>query len=86
MPHPRGSAQIRPLFGGFVKVYVEFRPRRQEDRAVELDDGANAADLVHAVGESTDIIVVVRGDTPIPEDETLVDGETVLLLSAASGG
>jgi sulfur carrier protein ThiS len=69
-----------------MKVHVEFRPRRQEDRPIELADGANAEDLVHAVGESTDIIVVVRGNTPIPEDEVLVDGETLLLLSAASGG
>lgn len=69
-----------------MQIHVEFRPRRQEDRPVDLPDGANAGDLVHAVGENTDIIVVVRGNTPIPEDETLVDGETLLLLSAASGG
>lgn len=69
-----------------MQVHVEFRPRRQEDRAVELTAGATAGDLVHAVGESTDIIVVVRGNTPIPEDEVLQDGETLLLLSAASGG
>lgn len=69
-----------------MNVRVEFRPKRQEDRLVELPEGATAADLVHAVGESTDVIVSVRGKIPIPEDEVLVDGETILLLSAASGG
>lgn len=53
---------------------------------MELPDGATAGDLVGAVGESVDIMVVVRGDVPIPEDEVLVDGESLLLLSAASGG
>lgn len=53
---------------------------------MELPDGATAQDLIHAVGESTDVIVAVRNRVPIPEDEVLVDGETILLLSAASGG
>lgn len=77
---------MQALFRDFVKVRVRFRPRRQEDREVELPDGASAGDLVAAVGESVDIIVAVRGGTPIPEDESLVDGEEILLLSAASGG
>lgn len=85
-PIPEGSGQIHGLFGGFVKVHVEFQPRRQEDRPVELPEGATAGDVVAAVGESTDIIVVVRGNTPIPEDDLVVDGEKLLLLSAASGG
>lgn len=69
-----------------MKIQVEFRPKRQEDREIELPDGSTAQDLVHAVGESTDVIVSVRNKVPIPEDELLVDGETILLLSAASGG
>lgn len=82
----RKSPQIGPIFGLFVKIQVEFRPKRQPDREVELPDGSFAQDLVRAVGESTDVIVAVRNKMPIPEDELLVDGETILLLSAASGG
>lgn len=69
-----------------MHIHVEFRPRRQEDRTIEVPSGATVADLIEAVGESLDIMVAVRGETPIPEDESLQDGETVLLLSAASGG
>lgn len=69
-----------------MHVHVEFRPRRQEDRAVEVPSGATVADLIEAVGESVDIIVAVRGETPVPEDAVLEDGEALLLLSAASGG
>ena len=67
-------------------VHVRFRPRRQEDRPVELPDGATVADLVAAVGEHIDVMVCVRDGVPVPEDEPLHDGEGLLLLSAASGG
>ncbi len=69
-----------------LQVNVRFRPRRQEDRPIDLPAGSTAGDLVAAVGEPTDMIVVVRQGTPIPEDEVLTDGEDILLLSAASGG
>ena len=71
---------------GFVKVHVQFRPRRKADVTVELPAGATAADLLRAVGEGIDSTLVVRGATPIAEGEPLVDGEDLLLLSAFSGG
>lgn len=67
-------------------VHVRFRPPRQEDRAVELPEGATVTDLISAVGEHVDVMVCVRGGVPIPEDERVRDGEHLLLLSAASGG
>ena len=69
-----------------MMIHVSFRPRRQEDRAVELPDGAKVADLMAAVGEPVDVTVAVRGNVPVAEDEALIDGEAILLLSAASGG
>jgi sulfur carrier protein ThiS len=85
------------LFAGFVPtstvpspagltVRVEFRPRRQADRAVALAAGATVGDLLRAVGESADHTLAVRGETPVPEAERLRDGESILLLSAFSGG
>lgn len=74
------------LFAGFVRVQVEFRPRRQADRAVELASGSTVGDLLRAVGESADHTLAVRGETPVPEAEPLRDGESILLLSAFSGG
>jgi sulfur carrier protein ThiS len=74
------------LFGAFVHVQVRFRPRRQPDRAVELPAGATAETLLEAVGESPVNMVVVRAGVPITDDEPLIDGEELLLFSAASGG
>lgn len=70
----------------FVRVAVEFRPRRQPDRSVELAAGATVRDLLLAVRESPDHTLVVRGADPIAESEPLRDGEALLLLSAFSGG
>jgi sulfur carrier protein ThiS len=69
-----------------MKVQVEFRPRRQPDRAIELPAGATVGHLLQAVGESADHTLAVRGETPVVEAEPLRDGESILLLSAFSGG
>jgi len=69
-----------------MQVLVTFRPRRQPDRAIELRAGATVADLLAAAGQGADSTLVIRGATPIPEDEVLQDGESLLLLSAFSGG
>jgi sulfur carrier protein ThiS len=70
----------------FVRILVEFRPRRQPDRAVDLPAGATVGDLLRSVGESADHNLAVRGETPVPEAEALREGESILLLSAFSGG
>ena len=69
-----------------MQVHVKFRPRRQDDRSIALPDDATVSTLIAAVGERVDMMLAVRGATPIAEDEALVDGEEILLLSAASGG
>lgn len=80
----RAPAIRRP--DGGLTVRVEFRPRRQPDRPVVLPPGATVGDLLRAVGESADHTLAVRGETPVPEAEPLRDGESILLLSAFSGG
>lgn len=69
-----------------MEVHVRFRPRRQDDRTVEVPEGATVADLMAACDAPVDVFVAVRQGQPISEMETLVDGEDILLLSAASGG
>lgn len=69
-----------------VRVQVEFRPRRKPDGAVDLPAGSTVLDLLRAVGEPADHTLAVRGDQPVPESEPLADGDSILLLSAFSGG
>lgn len=69
-----------------MQIRVLFRPRRQGDGTVELPANATVGDLLRTVRQSPDSTLAVRGSTPIPEAEALVDGEEILLLSAFSGG
>lgn len=69
-----------------MHVRALFRPRRKADATVPLPAGATVGDLLRAVGEGADSTLAVRGSTPVPEAEPLVDGEEILLLSAFSGG
>jgi sulfur carrier protein ThiS len=77
---------MEALFPRFVKVHASFRPRRREPCEVEVSVGATARDLLAALGQPVDGTVVVRGGVPIPETETLAEGDRLMLLSAFSGG
>ena len=68
-----------------MKVQVElFRTRRTED--VELPVGANGLDLLRRLDLAPDAHLLVRGDTPLPLDEALNEGDRLLILSVVSGG
>ena len=75
-----------PLFADFVRVHVEFRPRRKPARDVELPAGAKVADVLAAVGESRDHTLVLRAAEPVTEEEAARDGDRFTLVSAFSGG
>ncbi|MES2153864.1 MAG: thiamine biosynthesis protein ThiS [bacterium] len=69
-----------------MQVRIVFRPAREPPRDVALSPGATVGDVLRAVGQSPDHTLAIRGSTPVPEDEPVVDGETLVLLSAFSGG
>ncbi len=75
-----------PLFADFVRIQVEFRPRRKPSRDVELGPASTVGDVLAAVGESRDHTLVLRGKVPVAEDEAIHDGDVLVLVSAFSGG
>ncbi|MBI4416752.1 MAG: MoaD/ThiS family protein [Euryarchaeota archaeon] len=68
-----------------MRVEVEFHPGGNR-RDVELATDATGLALVRALGLAPDGHVLVRGDAPIPEDETLRDGDRIRVLAVVSGG
>lgn len=68
-----------------MRITAELLPAR-ERRAVDLGPDATGMDLVRALGLSPDVHILVRDDTPIPEDEPLREGETIRVISVVSGG
>ena len=68
-----------------MRIEVELPPAGST-RSVELPPDARGLDLVRALGLAPDVHVLVRGDTPLPEDEPLRDGEKVRVIGVVSGG
>jgi sulfur carrier protein ThiS len=67
--------------GMIVKV---LSGRKEED--IELPIGASGFDLLAALGLLPDAHILMRGASPFPIDETLVEGERVRIVKVASGG
>jgi len=69
-----------------IRVEVTLLPTRTETRTLDLEDGSRVEDAMRALGLYPDAWVPVRGDTPVPIDEELKDGDRLKLMSAVSGG
>lgn len=74
-----------PSVRSFMRVAVEqLRLRRTDD--VDLEGGATGLDLFRRLGLAPDAHLLVRGDTPIPLDEPLREGDRLLVVPVVSGG
>ena len=61
-----------------------FPPPRE--RELELPEGARADDAPRALGIRPDLVLVFRGERPLPGDEPLGEGDRVRILRVVSGG
>lgn len=68
-----------------MRIRVSLHPGG-ESRNVELPGGASGLDLVRALRLAPDAHVILRGETPVPEDEALRDGDRVRVVAVVSGG
>jgi len=68
-----------------MRVLVGLVPERTE-REVVLPDRATGLELLRVLGRAPDVHILTRGDTPVPLDAPLEDGERVRVISVVSGG
>jgi len=61
-----------------------FPPPRE--RELDLPAGARADDAPRALGIRPELVLVFRGDRPLPGDEPLRDGDDLRVLRVVSGG
>ncbi len=66
-------------------ITVELVQARKEE-SIELPMAATGFDLFRRLGLAPDAHLLVRGDTPIPLDEPLVDAERLQIFTVVSGG
>ena len=74
------------LLLGRVRVHATlhgFEPREHE---LDLPEGARADDAPRALGIRPEMVLVFRGERPLPADEPLRDGDRVRILRVVSGG
>lgn len=69
-----------------MRVKVRLLPTQKRTRTVELGSRATVEDAIRALGLYPDAWIPVKGDTPVPLDETLSDGDSLKLISVVSGG
>jgi len=69
-----------------MKVKVQLLPGKKRPKVVELKGRATVEDVIRALELYPDAWIAVRGETPVPLDERLKDGDDIKLISAVSGG
>ena len=69
-----------------MKVKVRLLPGKKRARTLELSARATVEDAIRSLGLFPDGWIAVRGETPVPLDERLRDGDDLKLISAVSGG
>ena len=57
-----------------------------KERELELPEGARADDAPRSLGIRPDLVLVFRGDRPLPGDEPLLEGDRIRILRVVSGG
>jgi sulfur carrier protein ThiS len=68
-----------------VRVVVHGLPPPR-DRALDLPAGAVADDAARALGVRPGLVLVFRGDRPLPGDAALWEGDELRVLRVVSGG
>ena len=68
-----------------MKVKITRVPQ-DTTTVVDINKGATVQMLLKRLHLRSDAVIVVRGSTPIPVDDTLEDDQELRILQVASGG
>jgi sulfur carrier protein ThiS len=68
-----------------MHVTVELLPGRRE-ASIELGSSGTGIDLLRALRLAPDAHILMRGESPIPADETLSEGDRIRVIAVVSGG
>jgi sulfur carrier protein ThiS len=70
---------------GPMKVKITRIPQ-DTTSVVEIKKGETVEFLLKKLHLRSDAVIVMRGSTPIPSDDTLEDEQSLRILQVASGG
>ncbi len=69
-----------------MKVKVRLLPTKKTTKTVNLKRGSTVEDAIRALDLYPDAWIAIRGDSPVPLDERLREGDSLKLVSVVSGG
>ncbi|HET6405694.1 MAG TPA: MoaD/ThiS family protein [Candidatus Thermoplasmatota archaeon] len=69
-----------------MRVHATLHGFAEKERTLEVAEDAKADDAPRALGIRPELVLVFRGDRPLPSDEPLVDGDRIRILRVVSGG
>lgn len=69
-----------------MKVHATLHGFEPKEREVDLPPGAVADDAPRALGIRPELVLVFRGERPIPGDAPLEEGDRLRILRVVSGG
>ncbi|HLE96197.1 MAG TPA: MoaD/ThiS family protein [Candidatus Thermoplasmatota archaeon] len=69
-----------------MRVVVRLHGFADRERALELAAGATVADALRALAIRRDLVLVFRGNSPVPDTDDLVDGDALRVVRVVSGG
>ena len=70
---------------GLMKINVKLVPRNISQE-VEVKKGTTVTGLLRQLHLRPDAVIVLRNNTPIPEDDSLNDDQELCIVQVASGG
>ena len=79
------SAHINDV-GKLMNVTLHLLPTSRESKKVKLEKGATVEQAIRSLDLLPDAWIPIRGNEPVPLDETLKDGDVLKLISVVSGG
>lgn len=69
-----------------LRVHATLHGFAERERELDLPPGATADDAPRALGIRAELVLVFRGEAPLPGDALLQDGDRVRILRVVSGG
>lgn len=69
-----------------MRVHATLHGFQERQRELDLPEGAVADDAPRALGIRPELVLVFRGDRPLPADEPLREGDAIRILRVVSGG
>ncbi|MEM3851479.1 MAG: hypothetical protein QXP70_00580 [Methanomassiliicoccales archaeon] len=69
-----------------MNINIEIRGGKIESKVMEVNEGARIIDIVRMLGVHPDGAVFFLNDEPVSTMERVSEGDSLLILIAASGG